>query len=270
MARILQNDTPATSTSLGKDFNAGFRQSLYLHLGIALIVILKGLVFPSQPIRYTPALRVDIVGLPDILKKDLPKVQKSNSEQNLTDALKTATQAAQQIKPIKIPIQAPTKAEPITQDEIAFRPKKIQPKTEDVRKKNTNALARIRSLDKLAEPEHPKGVVIRGNAISHGTSLSGDAKESTEDNYLDILRDRLQENWELPVWLARQKLAAQAQIFLDSQGRLHHFRLTKSSGNPQFDDAVKRSIQASQPFPPPPKNVVSAISSNGVLIGFPL
>lgn len=248
------------------DLSVGLRRSLYFHVGLALLVLFKSLVFPGKPLHYTPTLRVDIVGLPDVLKKDLAHIRPAQQQQALSEKLKKATEAAENIKPI-----AP---EP---NERVLNPKKtpIAPthslnsseNPSGVSKKNQSALARIKALEKLGDGEN---VLIRGNAISKGTSLSGDAKESSEEDYLDLLRNQLQQNWSLPVWLARQKLSAQVQIFLDHQGRLRNFRITKTSGNPQFDEAVKRSIQESQPFPPPPANVASALLGHGVLIGFPL
>ncbi|MEN9723886.1 MAG: hypothetical protein RJB38_1872, partial [Pseudomonadota bacterium] len=53
---------------------ANLRWSLGLHAALALIVVVQSLVFPSPPRAYKPALRVDLVGLPDILKKDLSQI----------------------------------------------------------------------------------------------------------------------------------------------------------------------------------------------------
>lgn len=256
-----------TRSSPDRDFSIGLRSSLYFHVGLALLVFFKSLVFPGKPLHYTPTLRVDIVGLPDDLKKDLAQIRPSQQQQELSEKLKKATEAAESIKPVAPTIKK-TELTPAEPNERILNPKKLPSSgSADVSKKNQSALARIKALEKLGNAED---ALIRGNAISKGTSLSGDAKESSEENYLDLLRNQLQQNWALPVWLARQKLSAQVQIFLDQQGRLRNFRIIKPSGNAQFDEAVKRSVQESQPFPPPPAHIASALLGHGVLIGFPL
>lgn len=243
-----------------------------------------------------------------MLKKDLTQVSKEKLEQPLAESLKKAAEAAQAIKPtVNVPPPAPAPApapapkELPAENERVFDAKKIvekpiakpiekpvpktAQKTKDLLKKNQSALARIKSLAKIGALETPTHsakpklsaqasldihMPIYGNKVSAGSSLASDAKESDEENYLDVLRDRLQENWALPIWIARQKLSAQVQVFLDSRGRLQNFRMVRPSGNPQFDDAVRRSIQKSQPFPPPPQSIATSISGVGVLIGFPL
>jgi len=298
---ILPTPQPSKSSDLG----IGFRRSLYFHIALAIFIVAQTLIFPSKIVTHTHTLRVDLVGLPTLLKKDLAQASKKKPTQPLAESLKNAAEAAQAIKPtINPPAPAPAAPPPKelpAENERVFDAKKIiekpiakpieklasktAQKTKDLLKKNQSALARIKSLAKIGvldTPTHsakPKlsaqasldiHIPIYGNKISAGSSLASDAKESDEENYLDILRDRLQENWTLPVWIARQKLSAQIQVFVDSRGRLQNFRMVKSSGNPQFDDAVRRSVQKSQPFPPPPQSIATLISGEGVLIGFPL
>ncbi|MEO5970692.1 MAG: TonB family protein, partial [Bdellovibrionia bacterium] len=113
-------------------------------------------------------------------------------------------------------------------------------------------------------------LLVRGNKLSPGTSLSADAKEASEANYLDSLRDRLRQNWFLPAWIAKQSLNAQVLVRIDAAGILREFRMVKLSQNAQFDEAVKQALQQSQPFPPPPLELKTGLLSHGILIGFPL
>ncbi|MGZ3688948.1 MAG: TonB C-terminal domain-containing protein [Bdellovibrionota bacterium] len=243
----------------------GIKYSLIGH-GIALAVILiKSLVFPGSSVPYIPSLRVDIVGLPDILKKDLKNPGSQATNQEIEKALKEAEKPVQSEK-----LKAPEK-EMAKPDEMVLHPKKAG-KEKNLEKKNLSALQRLKALSKFSEEDSPSKLpkVIKGNAVSKGSSLSGDARESLMDNYYDILRDRLQENWALNPLIARQRLSAQVQVFVDNHGRLHGFRFTKLSGNSQFDDAVKKALQSSQPFPPPPSNIANSILMDGILVGFPL
>jgi TonB family protein len=192
---------------------------------------------------------VDLVGLPDVLKKDKKIVAPAPAEpEKVAKQLKEAENTAKKIK----------KAEAARPDEVGLKRKATQEKQRE--KRIQNALDRIKALAKLQ--------VIKGNQVSHGHSVSADAKESSDPNYLDDLRQHLQDHWALPIWLARQNLSAQVQVFIDSRGRLRDFKFLKTSGNPRFDAEVKKTLTASQPFPPPPGK--GDFLSNGVVVGFPL
>ena len=154
---------------------------------------------------------------------------------------------------------------------MVLHPKSSSKKDRELKLKG--ALARIKALNSISASENDKpqkSVIIKGNKLSQGASLSADAKESAEASYLDTLRTRLQENWELPVWISRQNMSAQVQVFIDSRGRVRSYRFIKASGNAQFDSAIKKTLEESQPFPSPPLDIASALLGDGILIGFPL
>jgi colicin import membrane protein len=250
--------------------------SLVAHGAIALFVVVKSLVFPGNPILVAPALRVDVVGLPDILKKDLSQVSKSLPQEALKEQLEDAAKQAQAVKPVEVPKEAPA-----AKDEMVLNPKKLDKKAEKIEdakreKKLESALARIRALERLKDKEETEreeandAVVIKGNQVSKGTSLSGDARESAEAGYYDLVRERLIEFWSLPPWLSRQKLAAQVLITVDGAGNILSVKFVKTSGNPQFDEAIRATLRDSQPLPKPPAKIASTVSSEGIVVGFPL
>ncbi|MEK6705315.1 MAG: TonB family protein [Bdellovibrionota bacterium] len=251
---------PIQASALGGlDYKNGFALSLIIHGVLFTAVVVKSLVFPGKMPTYIPSLRVDIVGLPDILKKDL-----KNISQIPAPPAETADKAA-----VKRDAISPTE-----KDEMVLKPK--QTKQNDRQQKLKGALARIRALEKISSMVNgkhssaPTSGLIKGNAISKGTSLSGEAKESAEASYFDHIKERLQENWTLPVWLARQNFSAQVKIYIDSRGRIRSFRFIKPSGNQQFDNAVNQTIQESQPYPVPPGDLAGSLLIDGILIGFPL
>jgi protein TonB len=262
---------PDRDDSLGP----GFRWSLIGHGAIALVILLKSLVFPSPPLLITPALRVDMVGLPDVLKKDLAKLSKAPPKEDLQQQLKEAAEQAKKVKPVELPKEAPA-----AKEEMVLNPKKAAPAREtdaEREKRLKSALARIRAMERLKDKNEdaPKvddddAVIIRGNQISKGTSLSGEAKEQAEAGYYDTLRERLVEFWSLPPWLAQQKLAAQVMITIDSAGNILSTKFVRPSGNAQFDEAIRATLREAQPLPKPPAKIAGTVSSEGVLIGFPL
>ena len=260
----LPPDHPPTLPS-DRDYDTGLKWSLGLHVAAILAIVVKSLVFPSTTTPYVPTLRVDIVGLPDILKKDLNTVP---ATKEVSEILKKAEQDAEKIKPKKLPPIAIKKeiAEP---DEMALKPKQSAAEIEKAREKKLKAaLDRMKALAKISRDT--SAPPIKGNKISKGTSLSADARESEQNNYYDSVVGQLRGNWSLPVYLSRQNLSAKVQVYIDARGRLHSFRFVQLSGNPQFDDAVKRALQESAPFPAPPQELSSNMLVNGIIFGFPL
>jgi TolA protein len=249
-----------------RELSNGLKWSAIAHLGLMTAFLLKSLVFPGTSQRYIPSLRVDIVGLPDQLKNE--KRLPSPVDDKIKEALKQAEQKEAEAKAEKKKAEKVEKADP---DEMVVKPKKAKEEgaEKNREKKMKSALDRIKSLSKIQE-DAPSALPIKGNKISKGTSLSGDAAEAAEASYFDLVRDRLQNFWELPVWLQRQKLTAQAQIFIDSRGKLRSFRITRSSGNEKFDEEVKRTLTQSQPFPLPPEGIASSVLVDGISVGFPL
>ncbi len=159
------------------------KRSAVFHGAILFFLLVKGLVFPDVSAPIPPTLRVDIVALPDILKKD-----KSQLIKVPTDSEEARPKPTEDKKPVE-------KAE---KDEMVLKPKVIK-KDDNIAKRNQRSLERIKALAKIQDDEEPpkKQAPIKGNMISKGSSLSGDAREAGEPTYLDTIRDRLQEYWEL-------------------------------------------------------------------------
>jgi len=129
-----------------------------------------------------------------------------------------------------------------------------------------NALDRIKALNKLDGEDH----IIKGNKISRGTSLSGEAKEKMQVTYFDGVHARLKANWALPIWLSRQNHRAKVKIFIDGLGHIKGIRFMVSSGSAEFNSEVRRAIEQSVPFSPPPKELITTVLVEGILLGFPL
>ena len=264
---MIANTSTPTHPTDGWTLNRGLRWSLIGHVALVLFVLIKSLVFPSDVRPYIPSLRVDLVGLPDALKKDIERM-KSLPMPKAGEPEETAPEPKS---------KSAEKAEP---DELVLNPKKAKDEKksketdeERVKARTKNALARIKALAKINDAEDSKSDesdVVKGNQLSKGSSLAGNARENTEQGYLDLVLTRLQDNWALPSWLARQNLQAQVQAFIDNRGHVRRIQFIKSSGNAQFDDAVKKAVMASEPFPIPPVDLRGSLLSHGILLGFPL
>ena len=219
--------------------------SLLAHLVLACALVLGqwflGLSPPDSE-GALPILRVDIVDLPRVLKKDLrPGVRSgTNDLQTTLDPSSSTSEAL---------------SEPLLQQ------------------KNQRALERLASLDKLkhlAGPPGPKNPPVAGNALSGGTSADDQAVTANEGSYLDILRSHIQTQWSLPPWLARQNFHARVTLRINPQGHIAGVDFNQLSGSSAFDDAVRKAIQQSDPFPLPPEEQRNHLAVYGISLGFPL
>jgi TonB family protein len=252
------------------------RASLLIHALLLFLALIRAYLLKDHSKPYVPSLRVDLVALPDLLKNEVKRAHHKELQKELSEILKNAEKKAQRIQhdqaEIKIK-QAPTPVKP--QDMTLSHQNKDKPKNSY--EQNRKAIDRLKLLakiqDRLTAETHPnqqKTLLMKGNKLSKGSSIAEDARESSEESYFDLLKDRLQENWSLPPWIARQNLSAQVEIRIDAHGNLAQIQFVRPSGSPQFDEAVKKTIQMSQPFPTPPEEVRLSLQKHGILIGFPL
>ncbi len=239
-----------------RSFRRGLGPSLAIHAVLSLFLFAQGWWWRNhERTPYSPTLRVDIVGLPDIVKGDLPnKVEDVTKEPE-----------------IKAPEKSPDKSEDKIEKKTVPPPDAMTLKK--VRKKDLkSALERIKALDKVRDQseDRPQAPPIKGNILSAGTDTSADAKENGAGPYYDGILESVRGHWSLPAYLARGDLSAQIEILVDSQGHVRAKRMLKSSGNSSFDEAALRAIEESEPFPPPPENIRKQVLEGGIVLGFPL
>ncbi|MCC6271039.1 MAG: TonB family protein [Microbacteriaceae bacterium] len=228
----------------------GLRWSVILHGILFFVILIKSLVFPSEQEAYIPALRVDLVGLPDLTRQELERIKPPRGMQEEASS-------------------PSEKTPPAEKEDMVLHPKKIT-KPDSRTSQIKNALARIKALSRIQSEDSAPDAPIKGNQISKGYALSGQAKESAQAGYHDLLLEHVRAQWELPVWLARQNLSAQVILTIDNQGRVRNLVFIKPSGHAPFDDAVKRAVYTSQPLPYPPPELRKAMLIDGVKLGFPL
>ncbi|MCC7441367.1 MAG: cell envelope integrity protein TolA [Bdellovibrionales bacterium] len=240
----------------------GVRRSVFIHVALLVFVILKSLVFPGAPIPYVPALRVDVVGLPDLTKAEMERIGRLPEPSAPEDA------KAEEAK-------APEPSEEEDEMALALKREKEAKAAEQKADKNRgkqmrNALDRIKALNRITDQPVEAPEEVKGNIVSKGTSLSGDAQEKDEPGYLDEVHSRVKNHWELPLWLERQQLSAKLRITIDSRGMVRSFSFVKPSGHAGFDQAVRDAVTKAQPLPAPPSNLRTQLLTDGIILGFPL
>jgi len=259
-----QQPTQRSEDSLTK----AIRVSIALHGLLLIVLLLKELVIPSEPKmkEYLPSLKVDLVALPD-----------QKAAEVTTPIQPSAPEETKQAEEVKKP-EAVAKAEPVkepTKEETAdYSLKKKQPKTkaekaatkrEESRERMKNALARIKALEKIRE-----GELIKGNQVMTGSSAKGDSSKNTDTTYYDVVLEKVRNEWELPQWLQGKGLSAKVLVKIDRRGSISSIQFLRSSGNNQFDAAVKRTLSQAMPFPAPPVSVLADVNTDGIILGFPI
>lgn len=272
------NHLENTPSNEEEQLQRGLGVSFVLHAILFSFFTLKAVFFTSEPIDFSQAVRVDIVGLPDKVEpQTLPPATAEEAKPALPDKEKPTEKVPEKVVEVK-PESAKTAKLP---------PKKVDDgvQLEKVKNKQQSALEKLKAmaaLEKIKEEatheqtKNPQGAgkaesgtaKIKGNMLSPGTALTGLAKMQ-HDTYAADLDHHIKQNWALPEWLAKRDFKAQARVFIDTRGNILGRKIVKSSGNPNYDDEVLATIDRSAPFPAPPEKFMAIVSADGILIGFP-
>lgn len=245
--------------NLEPDIKKMLFMSLAFHASVILVFTVKTTFFPSDIPKYEPAVRVDLVGLPEKRNPDKP--------------LAPAAPA---------PVAEPSKETPKPQEKKVEEKKAEAKPTKNAKNAQADALNKLKAqsaLDKLknmkdekpaATPTDakPQADVIKGNAIQPGTALKGLARIEF-DQYIGSLDAHIKNNWALPEWMVAQGLQAEVSIKIDKSGHVIERKITKKSGNTEFDNYALSAIEKSNPFPPPPDKFTDLVGIQGITFAFP-
>jgi periplasmic protein TonB len=154
--------------------------------------------------------------------------------------------------PIKEPKPEPVKkAEPPKKESPKEQPKKEPAQKEqpvDLSKEYQKAMQRYLGDSTNAGGQGFGAAKIGGNAMGGGI-----VRPREFFIYFDILQGKLKEGW---TWYDRSSVVvASVRITLAQDGTVTTSQITKSSGNPLFDESVLRAVRDASPVPPPPASV---------------
>lgn len=243
--------------------------SIATHLVVILAFTVKAVFFPEQIELMEPALRVDIVDLPDKISPMEPPTPASPPQE--------AAKPQEQVKKTLPPV---TKEEDLTPAVVLKTLKDKKKPQEEIR--NSAADDAIKKLKKQLAIEKIKDEIkaqqrqelnskvqkFKGNVLAAGTELTG-VNKLQHESYLTQLDHHVKRYWHLPEWLARRSYRAQVRIFLDEQGMLTQSQLVLRSGNDDYDDMVLETVKKASPFPSPPEKFKDIVGITGMVLGFP-
>lgn len=237
--------------------------------GAGLLIHKKTDLFQSQKTVIQPAIRVDMVGLPDIQKHTKKSKPKSVPKTKPVPVQKKKAKVKKQPVPKKVKKKppAPKKAKP-TPQKPKPKPQKEKSvsqktKSDPAPKKDKPAPRKEESVSQKtkSDPAPKKDNVKKGNKVSQGVDGGTSEQQMKDINiYLTLVIGQIKLNWNLPKYLVDGNYLAQLEVKINDKGLVTDKKIVTSSENELFDSKVLKAIEASTPFPPPPDSVKKLIS----------
>ena len=236
--------------------------SIIAHLVVISFLSYKFNFQKKSQIDLTSAVRVDMVALPN-KKNDFAMPTK-----NQTPPAPTPKPAPETVKDIKKE-NLPLKDKKTTQNEKEINLKKSKQKQQDALKKLQKQAALEKIKEDLAkEKTKPSAQPIKGEVISAGTRPFGIAKMEY-DIFLAQIDSTIKSNWSLPQWLMDLPLQARVNVRIEPTGKLITAQISRSSGNPSYDEFCVAAVEKSAPFPEVPTKFAEIFKVDGFKVGFP-
>lgn len=128
------------------------------------------------------------------------------------------------------------------------------------RRSESAARAAVRSVgERVAHRiESPAPARSGASGAAGGGGAQGTVRLSPElRDYFRRLEERVRGSWVLPEALVRDAaiLVVELRIVIEKDGRVSEERIERGSGNPYFDDSVRRAIRKASPLPVPPEQL---------------
>lgn len=206
------------------------------------------------------AIRVEMIGLPDIKASDLKDVDLSKDVGKNPE-----TPTPETVSPTAMVEPTKQKAEP---------PKKessVKEKLKELKDRLTADQKRKEQIAKLLKNKTKTGegrAALAGNLKSEGNATTGDVAEES-DIYVGKALAHLKRHWNMPAWASRSSYKARLVVKISPSGKVIFKMLTKSSGSNDFDQAVTRAVDNADPFPMPPDALRLQVLKDGIEFGFP-
>jgi len=128
------------------------------------------------------------------------------------------------------------------------------------RRSEAAARAAVRSVgERVAHRvEAPPPARSGARGAAGGGGAQGTVRLSPElRDYFRRLEESVRSSWILPESLVRDaaNLVVELRIVIEKDGRVSGERIERGSGNPYFDDSVRRAIRKASPLPVPPEQL---------------
>jgi TonB family protein len=200
-------------------------------------------------------VRVDVVAMPTQTLKELKSRDLAPPPENPEKALEKAQEASQETGNKE---QAQDKEEEPIGKAVEFKKvgkKDFMSLLKNLSKKEVKSgTTGSKSKGKMLDREELNSLIISGNKISKGNSLTGTAGVADEGafaQYVSAIPFRVKNFWRLPSYLLGRNLKCRIRIYINSSGELIRSNVFESSGVDEFDQRALEAVQAASPFPAP-------------------
>lgn len=272
-------------SALGLSF-FGHTTLLILSILLPLLGAVLGLVDSDRELlkdkQFRNAIRVDMVGLPNLTLQELQKIdpteemgkrdkapdplEESKIDSKAEEATKVSETAMKLAEQKKLELSKKQAIEKSKQESAAKEKKRLDDlraslRVEERRKRLVNELKDQVSAEEGRTP-------LAGNIISEGYSVTGDVA-SDMDIFQGHLKAHLRKTWNLPGWMQASSLSARVLVKLAPNGKIMAQEFLRESGNSEFDRYVVEALKNAEPFPGPPPSLQRKVMEEGVEWGFP-
>jgi TonB family protein len=181
---------------------------------------------------YETAIRVDAVGLPNVLKKDIGKINKATEPEKTEQMgldIKRSVSKLKAIESLKSSIE------------------------------KDNYLKKLKIIKGLQ-----KTTATNGTATGISKTI-----QTISNRYVSTLKELIREYWKIPAWVEGKNLKTVILVLIDDSGKVIKADFYERSGDENFDNIAFASVQKAAPFPPPPLSLKKRLKDEGVLLSFP-
>ena len=230
--------------------------SVTLHFVIIVTVIVTSSTHSHRAIAIGDngggSINVDVVGMPNVLKKDLALLNQQKEE--VTHVIKHDEMV--------LPNSKKTAAE--KKNALAQLKDNLQTESTYLKKiKIIKGIKQSIGIGKITDKVEKPGI---GSGTGSGVGNSTDNIPSNP--YFNTMKDMIKSYWKVPGWVNLNGLNTLILVKVNSSGDIYEIEVTKQSGNPTFDNLAYNAVKNASPFPTPPISLKDTLQ-DGVILSFP-
>ena len=208
---------------------------------------------PKQKVRKTNKARSQAKRT----KKDPPRPEKKR--ERLADSLKEVLESVNVPKLRDVSKTPPRRPEPIKPDRDPPVSKKFRTEIDQqLAKLRIPDVAPIESIRTRLQLQEVKPGDSE-SASSPSTASSSSKNSKGQNRYLGLIQAKIDQQWVAPPVAANEdNLQVVLKFRILRSGAVTNLGIDRGSGNPYYDSAAKRAVQAADPLPPFPSDITES------------
>jgi TonB family protein len=238
---------------------------LAILIGLILKIVPADLLRSEKVTIITSAVKVDVVGMPKMSLQELKNMELPQLGQAAAIALEKSQMTDINAEASKIEFEQTDKRKSVSDLLKSFSQKKLPTNKQLQQKAGTLSGIERGALNKL---------ILEGNKLSQGSSLTGDIGNTPADGVLQsyalALPNAIRPYWKLPSFLLEQNLNCRVRVFIGPSGELLKAEIYTSSGDAEYDQKALDATRRAAPFTRPSDEIAGRMARGEIILGFPL